>query len=90
MRLLYSHCIPAALLKKTTFTDKEVGDFFNTKFINIAVDGETAEGKKLRERYEVRSYPTMLFITPDGSIKEEAVGYHSASQLLKVAKKATN
>ena len=90
MDIYATWCGPCKLLKKTTFTDKEVGDFFNMKFINIAVDGETTEGKKLRERYEVRSYPTMLFITPDGSIKEEAVGYHTASQLLKVAKKVIN
>jgi thioredoxin 1 len=90
MDIYATWCGPCKLLKRTTFTDKEVGNYFNTHFINIAVDGETAEGKKLREQYEVRSYPTMLFINPDGSIKEEAVGYHTASQLLKIAKKATN
>lgn len=90
MDIYATWCGPCKLLKKTTFTDEELGAYFNTNFINIAMDGETSEGKKLRERYEVRSYPTMLFINPDGSIKDEAVGYHTASQLLKVAKKVTN
>ncbi len=80
-------CGPCKLLKKTTFADKELGEYFNTHFINIAIDGETKEGRKLMEVYPVRAYPTMLFINPDGSIRQTAVGYHSANQLLKVARK---
>lgn len=83
-------CGPCKLLKKTTFTDKEVGEFFNANFINAAYDGEKGEGAKLKERYAIHSYPTMLFINPDGSIRKEAVGYHSASQLLRAAKRVVN
>jgi len=83
-------CGPCKLLKKTTFTDKEVGEFFNTNFVNAAFDGETKEGRKLMERYDIHSYPTMLFINPDGSVKREAVGYHTAAQLLRAGKSALN
>ncbi len=79
-------CGPCKLLKRTTFTDKEVGDFFNANFINAAFDGEKVEGRKLMELYLVRSYPTMLFINPDGSIRKAAIGYHTANQLLRTAK----
>ena len=80
-------CGPCKLLKKTTFTDKELGEYFNTHFINVAIDGETSEGRNLMQLYQVRAYPTMLFINPDGSIRQSVVGYHSANQLLKVARK---
>ena len=79
-------CGPYKLLKKTTFTDKEVGEFFNANFINAAFDGEKEEGRKLVEQFGLRSYPTMLFINPDGSIRKAAIGYHSANQLLKTAR----
>lgn len=78
-------CGPCKLLKKTTFMDKEVGEFFNGHFINAAYDGEQSEGRLLVQRYGVRSYPTMLFINPDGTIRETAVGYHSSGQLLEKA-----
>lgn len=83
-------CGPCKLLKKTTFTDKEVGEFFNSNFVNAAFDGETKEGRLVRERYDIHSYPTMLFINPDGSVKREAIGYHNASQLLRAGKSALN
>lgn len=83
-------CGPCKLLKRTTFTDKEVGEYFNANFINAAYDGEKEEGRKLVELYGLRSYPTMLFINPDGSIRKAAIGYHNASQLLKTAKSVVN
>lgn len=79
-------CGPCKLLKRTTFTDKEVGDFFNANFINAAFDGEKGEGRNLMELYSVHSYPTMLFINPDGSVRKAAIGYHTANQLLRIAK----
>ena len=78
-------CGPCKLLKKTTFMNDEVGDFFNSHFINAAFDGEKPEGRLLVQQYGVHSYPTMLFINPDGTIRETAIGYHTSSQLLKRA-----
>lgn len=80
-------CGPCKLLKKTTFMDKEVGNFFNGHFINAAFDGEQPEGRLLVQRYGVHSYPTMLFVNPDGTIREIVVGYHTSGQLLKKANK---
>lgn len=83
-------CGPCKLLKKTTFSDKDVGEFFNSKFINAAFDGETDEGQLIMQRYGIRSYPTMLFVSSDGTIVEAVVGYHTANQLLKAGKKVLN
>lgn len=83
-------CGPCKMLKKTTFTDKEVGEFFNSNFINVAFDGETDEGQLIMQRYGIRSYPTMLFVSADGTIKEAVVGYHTANQLLRAGKKVLN
>jgi thioredoxin 1 len=82
-------CGPCKLLKRTTFTDKEVGHYFNATFINVALDGEKGDGKILVRQYGVRGYPTLLFIKPDGSVKKQATGYQTASQLIRIAKEAT-
>jgi len=82
-------CGPCKLLKRTTFTDKEVGQYFNATFINVALDGEKGEGKRLVQQYAVRGYPTLLFISPDGIVRKRVSGYQTASQLLRIAKETS-
>jgi thioredoxin 1 len=79
-------CGPCKLLKRTTFTDEEVGAFFNSNFINATFDGENGEGQKLSRLYQVHAYPTMLFINPDGSVKKVAVGYHTSNSIIACSK----
>ena len=85
-----SWCGPCKMLKRNTFSYIEVGEYFNAHFINVALDGENGEGRLLAKQYGVHGYPTMLFIMPDGSIKNTAVGYHTPKQLLKQAYRVVN
>ncbi len=82
-------CGPCKMLKKNTFTDKEVGEYFNAHFINVTLDGEKGEGALLAKKYELHAYPTMLFIQPDGKAKAEAVGYQTPRKLLEFARKVS-
>lgn len=82
-------CGPCKMLKRNTFTDAEVGKYFNENFINVSLDGEKGDGKKLARQLEIHAYPTMFFINPDGSIKSEVVGYRNAKQLLREGKEVT-
>ncbi|HEX9980993.1 MAG TPA: thioredoxin family protein [Flavobacterium sp.] len=67
-------CGPCKKLKKT-FRDKAVGDYFNKNFINISVDGETAEGARLLNQFRVNSYPTLLIVNADGKQLTKSTGY---------------
>jgi thioredoxin 1 len=60
---------------KKSFKDKEVGDYFNKNFINIAVDGETKEGRQLMYLYQNQSYPTLLIVDSTGRVKTKTVGF---------------
>lgn len=82
-----SWCGPCKLLKSKTFSNQEVGDFYNENFINVALDGEKGEGITLADKYNVRAYPTLLFIHPDGTIKHYATGYHDAKQFIDLGQK---
>jgi thioredoxin 1 len=75
-------CGPCKWLKKTTFSDPAVGKRFNENFINIAIDGERKNAKELMERHQITSFPTMLFIRPDGNEIRKLVGYRSTDELL--------
>jgi len=80
-------CGPCKMLSARTFTDKEVGDFFNANFINIKVEMERdSDGSELARLFDVRAYPTLLFINKQGKLIKKHLGYVSPPQLLAVAK----
>ena len=68
-------CGTCKTLKKKTFKDKEVGNYFNKNFINIAIDGETDEGLFLIKKYGIQSYPTLLIVDANGNLKTKQVGF---------------
>ncbi len=79
-------CGPCKRLKKNTFTNKKVGNFFNSNFINVTMDGEEGEGITISEKYKVSSYPTLYFINSDGKIITKEEGYLNPAEILKFAK----
>lgn len=81
-------CGPCKMMSKNVFTDKEVGDYYNANFINVKMDMEKGEGIDLASKYEVRAYPTLLFIDGNGAIVHRAVGYHEAAAFVELGKKA--
>ena len=81
-------CGPCKLMDKNVFTQKSVGDYFNTNFINGKFDMEKGEGVALAARYGVRSYPTFLFINGDGQLISQNMGYMPESTFLELGKEA--
>jgi len=80
-------CGPCKILAAKTFTDKEVGDFFNSNFVNIKVEMEKdSDGSELARLFDVRAYPTLLFVNKQGKLIKKSLGYVSPSQLLDIAK----
>ena len=75
-------CGPCKMMSKDVFTEASVGAFYNENFINAKIDMEAGEGLELAERYEVRAYPTLLFIDGDGELVHRGVGYQSAEQFV--------
>ncbi len=82
-----SWCGPCKMLKKNIFTQKEVGDFYNSNFVNMAIDMEQGEGPKLAQKYKVQAYPTLLFINHKGEVVGSALGYHQADEIIALGKK---
>lgn len=69
-------CGPCLAMAEEVFPLMEVGNFYNTRFVNVKIDAEKGEGKTLREKYKVISYPTFLFIDP----KSESIVHRSSSR----------
>lgn len=60
-----SWCGPCKMLARDVFTNDTVGDFFNKHFVCVKVDMEKEDGPELARRFQVRAYPTLLFINSD-------------------------
>jgi thiol:disulfide interchange protein len=68
-------CGPCKQLKKVSFKDKAVGEYYNKNFICISVDAEKGEGIEVARQYNVRSYPTLLIINNNGAVKARTEGF---------------
>ncbi len=82
-------CGPCKWMDENTFKDGRVTEKFNKKFINYKVDGDSFEGVNVGIIYRVDSYPTYLFISPDGRVLHRIEGTMSAEGLMQEADLAT-
>ena len=70
-------------MANSVFPKEEVGNYFNTHFINAKMDMEKGEGKEVAKKYKINAFPTLLFLDSDGNLIERLIGYKSPEALLK-------
>jgi thiol-disulfide isomerase/thioredoxin len=83
-----SWCGPCKMMATKTFTQKVVGDFFNSHFVNFHIDAEKGEGIAVAKKYGVSAYPTCMFINSKGEVVYKFLGSKNATELLKEADNA--
>lgn len=83
-----SWCTPCKLMQRDVYTNKEVGSFFNTNFINYIVDIDKKEGPDLKLIFDIKVIPTLLWLDGKGRVvhRHEGAQYHR--DLLANAQKA--
>ena len=81
-------CGPCKFLAKEIFPQKEVGDFYNSHFINLTFDMEKGEGLKIREKYGVQAFPTLLFLNTEGERVHMGLGSMPAFAFIDLGKAA--
>src|SRR5438128_12157138 len=67
-------------LDETTWKDAKVQAWLGEHAVVVKIDAEREE--KLAAKYEVESYPTILFLRPDGSEVHRLDGYVTATEFL--------
>lgn len=96
-------CGPCKWMSKNIFPQKEVGDFFNEHFINVAIqmdrtakDSDEVKARyndaaKIAKYYNINSYPTYLFFSPDGEAVHYVVGsIKTSKEFISAAEDALN
>lgn len=85
-----SWCGPCKMLERNIFPKKEVGDYYNKNFVNAHFDMEKGEGVAIARKYQISSYPTLLFIDGDGVVVHKTSGYMSVPDFIQLGKTAIN
>lgn len=83
-------CGPCKRMAKMVFTQKEMGDYFNSRFICIKVDAETNEGALVKEKYSISSFPTFLWVDKDKNLTAKIIGGYSLPVFLEKTKAITS
>ena len=85
-----SWCGPCKMMERNVFTKPLVSDYFNSKFINSHFDMEKGEGREIAQKYQIYSYPTLLFLNGDGEVVSKSIGYQDDTQLISLGESANN
>lgn len=76
-------CGPCKMMDSRTFSDANVGKYFNDNFINLKIDMEkNADGPEIARRFKVQAYPTLLFVNGEGKLVHSILGFRNASAFL--------
>ena len=83
-------CGPCKQLSNNVFPQKEVGDYFNSKFISIKCDAEKDNGPSLARKYNVKAYPTLVFLNEKGDLLYSFAGALDAANLIERVQRGLN
>lgn len=75
-------------MKINTFSNKKTADFYNRSFINISLNGEEGDGAILAAKYQIRAYPTLIYLNKHGYPILYTTGYISPRKLIEVGNAA--
>lgn len=83
-----SWCLPCKMMDKDVFTHEETADKINKNFISYKVDAEKNNGPQLSFNYDVKAFPTLLFLDASGNVLERKEGAVYHRELLAMAQSA--
>lgn len=84
-----SWCGPCKKMAKDIFTNKEVATYYNEHFISVSLDMEK-EGKSMAKEFDVRFYPTHVYLNPARTILHNVIGFQLSDQFLETGETALN
>lgn len=83
-------CGPCKMMDKNIFPLAEVGEFYNENFVSVRIDMEKGEGLLFAKAYDVKAYPTFLFIDAKGNMVHKGLGSQPAEKFIELGEAATD
>lgn len=93
-------CLPCKKMDNAVYVTDSVGDYVNANFIAIKVQMDSsdtdseitrnwyAKALEIKNTYNVQSYPTFLFLSPNGNILHKEAGYRSVKEFISLCQDA--
>ena len=81
-------CGPCKWMARNVFTNDTVAQFYNATFVNAKIDMEAGEGIDIAKEYNVRVYPSLLYIDGNGDLVHRAAGSIPAKDFIQLGKDA--
>jgi thioredoxin-related protein len=82
-------CAPCVKMKKETFTDSQIVNALNGKFLVLKVDVDQFSGMDIADKYKITEFPTYLFLDKTGKTYGQVKGFFPANLFLKEISKNT-
>ncbi len=95
-------CGPCKEMEKTVYANDTVGNYINNHFISVKFQLDTskkddesiqkkyADAHFIANEYEITSFPTFLFLSPQGKLVHKGLGFLRVPSFLSLAIEATN
>lgn len=83
-----SWCAPCKIMAKKIFPLQSVGDYYNSNFINAKFNMEKGEGIAIAKKYNVKVYPTYLFLDGDGKEIHRTMSSMDEQEFIQLGKDA--
>jgi thiol-disulfide isomerase/thioredoxin len=81
-------CGPCKKMAADVFPLKEVGDFYNKKFVCIKLDAENEKNHGFFKRYKAQGFPTYFWLSSKGELLDLHTGMASPTYFIDIAGKA--
>lgn len=73
-------CAPCKLMTRNTFQDEKVLAWLDEHAISLSLNAEVHV--EIAKKYEVKAYPTLVFLKPDGQVAHSFTGYRDPNRFL--------
>ncbi len=83
-----SWCPHCKKMRESLFTDSSVAEFYNQHFICVMQDMEKGEGIEQHRHFDIKSYPTYIFMDSSGTVLYRLTGEFKASSFIAEGKNA--
>jgi thiol-disulfide isomerase/thioredoxin len=81
-----SWCGPCKKMTRETFGDPAVVKA-TSGILCVSIDAESKAGAPLAARHAINAYPTIVFLSPDGSTRRTAIGFKDARAFVDLLEK---
>ncbi len=78
-----SWCGPCKRMEKKVFTNDTAAAFYNSNFICVKMDMEKDEGFEIAKKYNIRNYPSLLYLNSAGDLIHITCGSVPAKRFIK-------